>query len=109
VNIGLPLSRWANADPAGRNAGWTMYLHYGYDQVMARDVRRLGGGREKGDMFAPSIQYKMNSFVSFVVEESLYRTRALPLLSTGNFPLFRGRPTREMNDFRSEIGTIFTF
>jgi hypothetical protein len=109
VNIGLPLSRWANADPAGRNAGWTMYLHYGYDQVMARDVRRLGGGREKGDMFAPSIQYKMNNFVSFVVEESLYRTRALPLTSTGNFPLFRGRPTREMNDFRSEIGTVFTF
>ena len=109
VNIGLPFSRWANANPAGRQAGWTAYLHYGYDQVLARDVRRLGGGRMKSDVFAPSIQYKMNPFVTFVIEESLYRTRALPLTATGNFPLFRGRPTREMNNFRSEIGTIFTF
>ena len=51
----------------------------------------------------------MNSFVTFAIEESLYRTRAIPLTATGLFPLFRGRPTREMNDFRSEIGTIFTF
>ena len=109
VNIGLPFSRWANANPAGRNAGWVAYLHYGYDQVLARDVRRLGGGRMKGDVFAPSLQYKMNSFVTFAIEESLYRTRAIPLTATGLFPLFRGRPTREMNDFRSEIGTIFTF
>jgi hypothetical protein len=109
LNLGLPLSRWAHADPAGRNAGWVAYLHYGYDQVLARDVRRLGGGREKGDLFSGQIQYKMNNFVSFVVEESLYRTRALPLTSTGKFPLFDGRPQREMNDFRSEIGTIFTF
>src|SRR5215472_7588001 len=42
LNLGLPLSRWAHADPAGRNAGWAMYLHYGFDQVLARDVRRLG-------------------------------------------------------------------
>ena len=109
LNLGLPLSRWANANPSGRNAGWVMYLHYGYDQVLARDVRRLGGGRMKGDVFAPSLQYKMNSFVSFVVEESLYRTRAIPLTSTGNFPLFQGRPMREINDFRSEIGTVFSF
>jgi|SRR5579859_821382 len=109
VNLGLPLSRWANADPQGRNAGWVMYLHYGYDQALARDVRREGGGRMKGDLFAPQMQYKLNSFVTFVVEESLYRTRAIPLTATGNFPLFAGRPQREMHDFRSEFGTIFTF
>ncbi len=109
VNLGLPLSRWANADPQGRNAGWVMYLHYGYDQVLARDVRRLGGGRMKGDLFAPQLQYKLNSFVTFAVEESLYRTRAIPLTATGNFPLFAGRPQRETHDFRSEFGTIFTF
>ena len=109
INLGLPLSRWANANPSGRNAGWVMYLHYGYDQVLARDVRRLGGGRMKGDVLAPSLQYKMNNFISFVVEESLYRTRAIPLTSTGNFPLFQGRPMREINDFRSEIGTVFSF
>src|SRR6266481_738617 len=109
VNLGLPISRWANADPQGRNAGWQMFLHYGYDQVLARDVRRLGGGREKGDVGAATLFYKLNPFVTFAVEESLYRTRALPLTATGNFPLYQGRPNREVNDFRSEIGPIFTF
>jgi hypothetical protein len=109
INLGLPLSRWANANPAGRNAGWALYLHYGYDQVLARDVRRLGGGRHKGDLFAPSLQYKMNSFLTFVVEESLYRTRAIPLTATGLLPSFAGRPMREWKDFRSEFGPIFSF
>jgi hypothetical protein len=109
LNIGIPLSRLANANPAGRNAGWVFYAHYGYDQVLARDVRREGGGRQKGDVAAGTLQYKLNKFVTFVVEESLYRTRALPLGSTGNFPLFEGRPMREWKDFRSEIGPIFTF
>ena len=109
VNVGLPLSRWANADPKGRNAGWVMYLHYGYDQVLARDVRRLGGGREKGDLMAGTLQYKLNNFVTFVVEESMYRTRALRLTATGLFPAFAGRPMREWKDLRSEIGPLFTF
>jgi len=109
LNIGIPLSRLAHADPTGRNAGWVFYAHYRYDQVLARDVRREGGGRQKGDVAAGTLQYKLNKFVSFVVEESLYRTRALPLTSTGNFPLFEGRPMREWKDFRSEIGPIFTF
>jgi len=109
VNLGLPLSRWAHADPTGRNAGWTMYLHYGYDQVMARDVRRLGGGRQKGDLAAGTIQYKMNNYLTFVVEESLYRTRAIPLTATGLFPSFAGRPMREWRDFRSEFGPLFSF
>jgi hypothetical protein len=109
VNIGIPLSRWFNADPAGRNAGWVLYAHYGYDQVLARDVRRLGGGREKGDVGAGTLQYKLNNFVTFVVEESYYRTRALPLTATGQFPLFQGRPMRLWHDFRSEAGPLFTF
>ncbi|HEY2497660.1 MAG TPA: hypothetical protein VGK24_11360 [Candidatus Angelobacter sp.] len=108
VNIGIPLSRLANADPNGRNAGWAFYLHYGYDQVLARDVRREGGGREKGDLGAGTLQYKLNNFVTFVAEESLYRTRALPN-AAGNFPLFEGRQMREWKDFRSEFGPIFTF
>jgi hypothetical protein len=109
VNLGFPLSRIFNADPAGRNAGWAFYAHYGYDQVLARDVRRLGGGREKGDLMAGTLQYKMNNWVTFVLEESDYRTRALPLTSTGNFPLFAGRPMRDWHDFRSEFGPLFTF
>jgi len=109
VNLGLPLSRLAHADPNGRNAGWVVYFHYGYDQVLARDVRRLGGGRMKGDLGAGTLQYKLNNFVSFILEESLYRTRALPLTATGLFPSFAGRPMREWKDFRSEFGPLFTF
>ena len=108
VNIGLPLSRWFNANPAGRNAGWVFYAHYGYDQVLARDVRREGGGREKGDLAAGTLQYKLNNYVTFVVEESLYRTRALPN-AAGLLPLFEGRQMREWKDFRSEIGPVITF
>lgn len=109
VNVGLPLSRWANADPTGRNAGWAMYLHYGFDEALARDVRRAGGGRQKSDLAAGTLQYKLNNFVTFVMEESYYRTRAIPLTATGNFPLFEGRPNREWKDFRSEFGPLFTF
>lgn len=109
ANIGLPLSRWAHADPAGRNAGWVLNLHYGYDQVLARDVRREGGGRMKGDVFAGTLQYKLNNFVTFFAEQSLYRTRAIPLTATGLFPAFAGRPMREWNDRRTEIGPVFTF
>jgi hypothetical protein len=86
-----------------------LYLHYGYDQVLARDVRRLGGGREKGDLFSTQLQYKFNKYVTFASEQSLYRTRALPLNLTGEFPLFAGRPMREIEDQRTEIGTIFNF
>jgi hypothetical protein len=71
-------------------------------------VRREGGGREKGDLGAGTLQYKLNNFVTFVAEESLYRTRALPN-AAGNFPLFEGRQMREWKDFRSEFGPIFTF
>lgn len=109
VNLGFPLSRIFNADPAGRNAGWTFYTHYGYDAVLARDVRREGGGRQKGDLFAGTLQYKLNNFVSFTAEESLYRTRAIANPTTGLFPLFEGRPMREWKDFRTEIGPVFSF
>lgn len=108
VNLGFPLSRIFNADPAGRNAGWALYAHYGFDEALARDVRRIGGGRQKSDVGAGTLQYKLNNFVTFVIEESLYRTRALPN-AAGVFPSFDGRPTREWKDFRSEIGPIFSF
>jgi hypothetical protein len=85
-----------------------LYAHYGFDEALARDVRRAGGGRQKSDVGAGTLQYKLNNFVTFVLEESLYRTRALPN-AAGVFPSFDGRPTREWKDFRSEIGPIFSF
>jgi hypothetical protein len=109
VNIGFPLSRWANADPAGRNAGWQLYLHYSLDNALARDVRRSGGGRQKSDLAAGTLYYKLNNLVSFVLEESYYRTRAIPLTATGVLPSFNGRPNREWKDFRTEFGPIFSF
>jgi hypothetical protein len=108
VNVGFPLSRLANADPKGRNAGWQLYLHYGLDNALARDVRRSGGGRQKSDLAAGTLNYKLNNFVTFVLEESYYRTRAVPL-TTGTFPLFQGRPNREWKDFRTEFGPIISF
>lgn len=109
INLGFPLSRIFDADPKGRAAGFTGYLHYGYDQANPRDARRFAGGaiRGKSDLFAGNLQYKLNTFVTFAFEESLYRTRAVN--NGGTLPLFRGIPSRETHDVRSEFATIFTF
>ena len=37
AQIGFPLGRIFHADPAGRNAGWSLYAMYGIDQ--AKDAR----------------------------------------------------------------------
>lgn len=110
INLGFPLSRLFDADPKGRNAGWTGYLHYGYDQATARDARRFGG-RGRSDVLMGSVFYKLNSFVTFALEESLFRTRAAnsSRFDFGGLPLFRGIPSRETHDVRSEFATIFTF
>jgi hypothetical protein len=112
-NISFPLGRIFGANPDGRNAGWSLALHYGIDFAKARDVRRLiaagaRGERNRSDVAAATLQWKLNNWVTFGFEESLYRTRAIPG-STGLLPLFRGSPSREEHDLRSEFGTIFTF
>jgi hypothetical protein len=86
-----------------------LYLHYGLENALARDVRRVGGGRQKSDLAAGTLYYKLNNFVTFGLEESYYRTRAIPLTATGVFPAFEGRPNREWKDIRTEFGPIFTF
>ncbi|HKX32805.1 MAG TPA: hypothetical protein VJ302_34285, partial [Blastocatellia bacterium] len=110
VNLGFPLSRIFGADPAGRNAGWSAYLHYGIDQAFARDVRRFGN-RGKGDLAAATIYYRFNNWLTFGYEQSYYRTRAANATSAaiGGLPLFRGIPSRETHNIRSEFATIFTF
>src|SRR5581483_2210372 len=76
IELGLPLSRWFNATPGGRNAGWTANLHYGIDDAFARDVRAFnpGGARDKSDWMMANIQYKLNTWVTFGLEEAEYRT-----------------------------------
>ena len=39
VQAGFPISRWFNADPKGRNAGWQAYYEYGMDAANANDFR----------------------------------------------------------------------
>lgn len=109
ANLGLPLSRLFGADPSGRNNGWSLYFHYGMDFAKARDVRRAGGGRHRSNLYGASVYYKLNRWVSFTFEESLWETVSIPLTSTGNFPLFQGVPTRTWRDLRSEGGPIFNF
>jgi hypothetical protein len=116
--IGFPLSRWFNANPDGRNAGWNLYLHYGLDTVPARDARRVvaadlttGGARWKSDMSVITLQYRFNSLVTFAQEETYFRTFSpnRSITDPGGLLLLRGIPARQWHDLRSEFATLFTF
>lgn len=129
VNVGFPLSRIAHANPAGRNAGWTMNLHYGYDAPVARDARRAAnsttgipsstGNRLKSDLALANLNYKLNQFVTFSLEQSYYRTRffngcstaagSVCLVHAGSFPAYAGFPAKQWQDMRTEFFTTFTF
>ena len=107
VQLGFPLSRIFDADPKGRNAGWTAYLYYGGDEALARDVRRFGARGGRSDLFSGNLQYKWNQWVTFAYEQGYYRTRAD--LRGGLLPLFRGIPSYTTHNIRSEFAAIFTF
>lgn len=111
VNIGFPLGRIFGADPAGRNAGWQLYLHYAFDQAKTKDVLHLGNQRSKNDLAAATLSWKMNNLVSFVLEESMYRTRIADpnLADSATFPKYEGLPARQWHDTRSEFGPVFSF
>ena len=40
IQLGLPLSRWFNADPHGHNAGWQLHFTVGEDEVVESDVKQ---------------------------------------------------------------------
>ena len=120
INLGFPLSRIFKAQPEGRNAGWTLYLHYGMDNATSRDVRRawapvagkalntaLVNKGNKNDVGAVTLNYAVNKWVTFTIEQSYYRTRAVG--GPGSWPLFEGKPARSWHDVRQEIGTTFNF
>jgi hypothetical protein len=111
INVGFPLGRIFGADPAGRNAGWQLYFHYAFDQAKTKDVLRLGNQRSKNDLAAATLSWKMNNLVSFVLEESMYRTRIADpnLADSATFPKYEGVPARQWHDIRSEFGPIFSF
>ncbi len=107
IQLGFPLSRIFDADPKGRNAGWTAYLYYGYDQATARDARRFGPRGSRSDLFSGNIQYKLNQWVTFAYEQGYYRTRAAN--RAGALPFFRGIESFTTHNIRSEFAAIFSF
>jgi hypothetical protein len=111
TDLGLPVSRWFNADPKSRAGGWSANLHYSLDTVPARDARRLSGVRGSSDMAVFTLNYKMNSLVTIQGEESYYRSLAAnnSASSFGGLFLLRGIPAREWHDIRTELGFLFTF
>jgi hypothetical protein len=107
IQLGFPLSRIFNADPKGRNSGWTAYLYYGDDQATARDARRFGARGARSDLFSGNIQYKWNQWITFAYEQGYYRTRADN--RAGALPLFRGIPSFTTHNIRSEFAAILSF
>ena len=117
AQLGLPISRWFGHDPEGRHAGWSIYVLYGTDQANTNDLLHISdtaSSRSRSDMTVGTLNYKLNKWVSFSFEESLYRTRANTATfnsETGlpGYPLFEGIPQHEWRDLRSEGGLIFSF
>ena len=135
TQISFPLSRLFNANPAGRNAGWVLAFTAGTDQVKRRDIlastgvgttlNALGtavnatGTRNRSDMVAGTLTWKINQFATFAYESSVYLTRATCAgtgVAAASFNgaactavLFRGLPTRYWHDWRNEFGPTFTF
>lgn len=107
IQLGFPLSRIFDADPKGRNAGWTANVYYGDDQATARDARRFGARGTRSDLFSGNLQYKWNQWVTFAYEQGYYRTRANN--RSGALPLFRGIPSFTTHNIRSEFAAIFSF
>jgi len=116
VNLGLPLSRWFNADPRGHNAGWQLFLHMGKDQMVHHDLDYTGYTANAntlaplplsmGKLAAATVYYKFNPFVTFGFEQSIYATRikdGIPAYTIA------GKPSNEWQDHRTEFGPIFTF
>ncbi len=123
AELGLPLSRWFNANPKGFNAGWQLYFHAGRDQLVHRDAAmQLGlldaaGPNQFGQglgipviasQFAgATLYYKINQWCTFGVEPTHYSSRAIPEL--GKFWIVAGTPSRIWQDQRVEFGPVFTF
>lgn len=122
INLGLPLSRWFNADPKGRNAGWQLYLHAGKDQVVHRDLQNAfgitcssadgtgcAGGipLSQSRLLALTLNYKLNAWTTFSFEQSQYQTTLLP--DIGPAYTIAGHPSNKWKDNRTEFGPIFTF
>lgn len=104
LQLGFPLSRWFDAEPGSRAAGWTFYLTYGLDSAFAKDAVRANG-LLRTDHGSAQLRYKINQWVTFVDEVTYLDTRTAGSLTK----LFRGVPAHVAHAWRNEFGTIFTF
>ena len=115
VQVGFPISRWFNADPKGRNAGWQAYYEYGIDAANGNDFRLAkaigasGAGPIKSNLNAVTIWYKMNPWVQFALEESHYASYAVPNEHDVCTTKIAGLPSCTSIDWRTEFGPVFTF
>jgi hypothetical protein len=116
VQLGLPLSRWFNADPKGHNAGWQLHFTLGKDQVNDHDLNNPGF-TPNANVLSPvpllmgksaiaTLYYKINTWASFAFEQSVYATR---LENHITLYTIAGQPSNEWQDHRTEFGPIFTF
>ncbi len=115
VQVGLPLSRWFNAEPKGRNAGWQAYFEYGIDAANASDFRKAknigasGAGPLKSTLKGLTVFYKMNNWVQFGFEESQNQSTALPNSDGVCTTKVAGKPACTWTDWRTEFGPVFSF
>ena len=115
IQAGFPISRWLNADPKGRNAGWQAYFEYGVDASngadfdKAKNVGASGAGPIKSNLIAGTVFYKLNNYVQFGFEESQYASYAVKNNKGVCTTLVAGKPTCSWTDWRTEFGPIFTF
>ncbi len=119
VNLGLPLSRWFNANPNGHNAGWQLLFDIGKDQANNHDINNpyYTGvvsplPLAMGKMFAATLYYRFNRWCTFGFEQSNYATRVfdhLPLYVIGTGANGLPKTSNEWKDQRTEFGPVFTF
>jgi len=123
AQLGFPLSRWFNANPEGRNAGWQLYFTFGKDQVVRRDLTNPNFTTSVGNLSplpllmgkvgSTTLYYKLNQFVTFGFEQSIYAARLAGnihgSLWSGLAYDIGGKASNEWQDHRTEFGPIFTF
>jgi hypothetical protein len=110
MQLGLPLSRWFNADPKGHNAGWQLQFLVGKDQMVDRDLNNPGFSgalpMSMGKSAIATLNYKFNNWCGFSFEQSIYATRLEDHLTLYKIA---GNSSNEWQDHRTEFGPIFTF
>jgi len=120
IELGLPVSRWFNVKPESHWAGWQVYFDFGKDQVVGKDLAKANYAvnplNAEVNVLSPlplrmgkrgvvTVYYKMNNWVTFGFEQSVYGYR---LVKGGDYML-AGLPGNEWQDHRTEFGPIFNF